>query len=107
MELLLYPTQTQFKAPEVIKTPISKQSVETWNPQAPIEQALNAIFSAQKEENKTTRTRRILGETARMLSDEQIECINAEFQFLIDSWLDEFEKNIFNGMTLKEILNEG
>ena len=36
------------------------------------------------------------------MSDEQVPCIATEFQFLIDTWLDEFEKDVFNGMTLKE-----
>jgi hypothetical protein len=71
-----------------------------------IQNVLNSIFPQQSEENKITRTRRILGETAKTISDEQIECITTEFQFLIDTWLDEYEKKIFNGMTLKEVLNE-
>jgi hypothetical protein len=40
-----------------------------------------------------------------LLSDEQVEVIAGQFQFLIDSWLDEFEKEIFDGLTLKEIIN--
>jgi hypothetical protein len=77
------------------------------NPHTSIENALNSIFPQKSEENKIIRTRKNLGETAKALSDEQIECINTEFQFLIDSWLDEYEKDVFNGMTLKQVLNEG
>jgi len=51
--------------------------------------------------------RKALGETAKSLPDEQIETITTEFQFLIDSWMDDFEKEVFSGQTLKEVLNDG
>jgi len=105
MELSLYPTQPQFNTFEVFKTPIIQQPVRPINPNTSIEQVLHNIFPEKTEENKITRTRILLGETANTLSNEQIECINAEFQFLIDTWMDEFEKEIYGGMTLKEILN--
>lgn len=76
------------------------------NPQVSLENALNSIFPQQSEENKVTRTRRILWQKAETLSDEQIECVVAEFQFLIDNWLDEYEREVFKGLTLKEVLNE-
>src|SRR5579864_8808199 len=94
-------------------TPQSKEIVSiqpsrtTPNPHTLIENALNSIFPQQSEENKIIRTRKNLGETAKTLSDEQIECINTQFQFLIDSWLDEFEKDVFGGITLKEVINKG
>ncbi len=75
------------------------------NPQSSTESVINSIFPNQAEEDKITRTRRYLGETAKILSDEQIERTTTEFQFLIDSWLDEYEKEIFSGKTLKEVLN--
>lgn len=85
--------------------PPKKPSYES-NQHTVITSALGAIFPTQTEENKVTKTRRILGETARALSDEHIETIITQFQFLIDSWLDEFEHDIFGGMTLKEVVNE-
>lgn len=93
--------------PPVKENPINESHAYSPNPQAVIENALNNIFPQQSEENKITRTRRILGQTAQTLTDRQIETIVVEFQFLIDSWLDEFERHVFNGMTLKEMLNEG
>lgn len=99
IELPLYPTQE----PNLKFTP---QEIPDTNPLAPFENVLNSIFPGQTEENKIIKTRRILGETASSLSDEQIQCIVSEFQFLIDSWLDEYERNVFKGMTLKEVLNE-
>ena len=85
--------------------PPKKPSIES-NPHSALTNALSSIFPTQTEETKVSKTRRILGETARALSDEQIETIVTQFQFLVDSWLDEFEKDDFNGLTLKEVVSE-
>lgn len=100
IELPLYPT-VQEPTPKFI----AKEIPDT-NPLASFENVLNSIFPGQSEENKIIKIRRILGETAISLSDEQIQCIVSEFQFLIESWLDEYERNVFSGITLKEVLNE-
>lgn len=78
-----------------------------FSPQQSVETAINNIFPLASEENKTLRMRKALGETAKLLPDEQIETITTEFQFLIDSWMDDFEKEVFSGQTLKEVLNDG
>lgn len=80
---------------------------ESYNPQQSIETAINHIFPLQSEENKTLRMRKALGESAKSLSNERIETITTQFQFLIESWMDEFEKEVFSGLTLKEVLNDG
>ena len=68
-----------------------------------LDHAINNILNP--EDSRTIHLRRSLGETSQLLSDEQVEVIAGQFQFLIDSWLDEFEKEIFDGLTLKEIIN--
>jgi hypothetical protein len=75
------------------------------NPQTNLESVLNSIFPQQQEENNITRTKSHLGNATRNFSDEQVQIIITEFQFLIDSWLDEYEKEVFKGITLKEVLN--
>lgn len=80
--------------------------VQAIKPLEPLENALRDVFPQSTEENSVIRTRRILGATAKTLSDEQILCVVTEFQFLINAWLDEFEQEVFNGLTLKEVLNE-
>ncbi len=80
---------------------------ESTNPQIPLENALNSLFPTQTEESKILKTRKNLGETAKTLSDPQVETLITEFQFLIDTWLDEYEREICSGMTLKEVLNAG
>ena len=76
------------------------------NPRTNLENILTSIFPQQQEENNIIRTKSHLGEAARNFSDEQIQIIITEFQFLINTWLDEYEKKVFKGMTLKEVLNE-
>lgn len=69
-----------------------------------LDEALSSIFPQQSEENRILKTRRLLGTTANALSDQEIESIIAEFEYLIDRWLDEFEMSLFNGMTLGQLL---
>ena len=52
------------------------------------------------------KAREILGKLANELSDEELKTIVTEIQFLTDSWLDEFEKSIFEGKTLNKLLIE-
>ena len=105
LELPLFPIINS--TPQVKEITHTKLSRDTPNPQQTIESVINSIFPQKEEESRIARTRKNLGEVAKTLSDEQIECINTEFQFLIDTWLDEYEKEVFNGMNLKEVLNEG
>ena len=76
------------------------------SPQLQLENALSAIFPQPTEENQIISARRKLGETAKTLTDEQIECMVTDFQYLIDTWLDEFECEVFGGKTLKNLLGE-
>ncbi len=75
-------------------------------PLSSIQNVIEKIIPKQSEEHKFAKTRQTLGETSRSFSNEQIETITSEFQFLIDTWLDEYERNVFKGLTLKEVLNE-
>ncbi len=45
-------------------------------------------------------------EIAQEVSPEQLKNIITEVQFLTESWLDEFERQIFKGLTLQELLHE-
>jgi len=50
--------------------------------------------------------RKVLGQRARGLSDHQVEDIIAQFQCLADGWLDSFERSIFKGKIVKELLTK-
>ncbi len=74
------------------------------NPYKSLENLLNNLLPDSKEENKINKARRILGERAKDLSDQQIETFVTELQYLADCWLDVFERQAFNGQTLQEVL---
>ena len=71
------------------------------------ESALNNIFPTKQEETRVQRARLIMGDDVKDLSDEDLEVFLTEFQYLIDCWLDEYEKQVFNNKTLREIMKEG
>lgn len=66
---------------------------------------LNQLLNNQDQKENTIREARdILDESARNLTDTQVLDLVNEVQFLVESWLDEFERNTFNGNTLDELL---
>lgn len=74
------------------------------NPQGTYDQ-LNQLFNEQDQQKKAVQeAREILGESALDLTDEQVYDLVNEIQFLVDSWLEEFERKTFDGKTLKELL---
>ncbi len=72
-----------------------------------LEATLKHIFPERPEENKLQQARRILGEIANDMPDEELETYITEFQYLIDCWMDSFEKQLFDNKTLKQLLREG
>ena len=72
-----------------------------------VEEKLNEIFPEQQyEEKNIKRTKEILGEIADEFTYEELRGVIAEVQYLVASWLDGFERGIFNGLTLRELLHE-
>ena len=67
---------------------------------------LNQFFNDQDKDQKTVlETREVLGDSAKELTDEEVYNLTSEVQFLIDTWLEEFERKIFDGRTLTEMLH--
>jgi len=107
LTLPLYPTlEPKYKTTPISQS-ITPKTPDLFNPLVSLENTLNSILPTQTEETNAIKTRKQLGETAKALSDEQIECIATEFQFLANTWLDEYERDVFDGKTLKEVLHEG
>lgn len=63
------------------------------------------LLGSDIQQLKAAKSRQILGETAKDIPDEQLEMFVAQFEYLISCWLDSFEKQLFEGKTLKEITN--
>lgn len=71
------------------------------------ESTLNNIFPSKQEETQVQKARLIMGDDVKNLSDEDLGVFLTEFQYLIDCWLDEYEKQVFNNKTLSELMKEG
>lgn len=80
-------------------------SGSSFNPQGTYDQ-LNQLFNDQNKQQKDIQeAREILGESAKDLADSQVYDLVNEIQFLVDSWLEEYERKVFDGKTLNELLN--
>ena len=67
---------------------------------------LNQYLTEQEKEQKTIlEARDILGSSAENLTDEQIINLVNEVQYLVDTWLEEFERKVYCGTTLNELLH--
>lgn len=94
---------------EVLESNPSIQNMPSKFPDSPksVTKSLNEMFPEQGYQEKTIqKTKEVLGVLAKDLSEENLRDIASEIQFLADSWLDDFEMEIFNGLTLNELLHE-
>jgi hypothetical protein len=80
-----------------------KQSLE----QTPsFNQALNNLFPEQLYDDKEIqKAKEILGSITAELTPQQLEVVVAEVKYLAETWLDDFEREVFQGQTLKELLH--
>lgn len=79
------------------------------SPQKPVKslkESLDNIFPEQEYDKKFQKAKEILGGLTRDLSTQQMKDVVAEVQYLVSTWLDDFEREIFKGKTLKELLHE-
>lgn len=77
------------------------------NSQANLESVLRQAFPTQQEETRLQLVRRIMGETVLSIPDEELEVYLTEIRFLLDAWMNEFERELFNNKTLQQVLMEG
>ncbi len=66
-----------------------------------LQQSVNATDEEVQE------AKRVLGELASEIPEEDLKNTVTEIHFLAESWLDEFERRAFGGKTLQELLDEG
>lgn len=72
-----------------------------------LNRTLSSFVSQSDKESRVEKSRRILGEVASGLSDNDLQIFITEIQYLISSWFDNYEQQIFKGQTLRQILNGG
>lgn len=70
-------------------------------------QAIQEMFPEQEREEKNIQlAKKSLGTLATQFSPEELKSVINEVEFLTETWLDEFERSIFKGLTLQELLHE-
>lgn len=70
-------------------------------------QSLDDLFPEQQYEEKDLKeAKELLGKLAREYTTEDLRGAIIEIQYLAQAWLDDFERSIFKGLTLKEVLHE-
>jgi hypothetical protein len=71
------------------------------------EQSLNNLFPEQKYSDKRIKQAKdALGLLAFEFSESELNNMVLEVESLTESWLDEFERQTFDGLTLQELLHE-
>ncbi|KKT54203.1 hypothetical protein A2208_02295 [Candidatus Woesebacteria bacterium RIFOXYA1_FULL_43_16] len=69
--------------------------------------SIQDLFPEQEYEEKSIQlAKKALGSLSTEFSAEQLKTVITEVEFLTESWLDEFERQIFKGSTLQELLHE-
>ena len=64
---------------------------------------LDKIYVSEVE---LAEAREKLGDLVKDMTDEQLRNQVASMKYLSESWLDDFEKSIFDGKTLNEVISE-
>jgi hypothetical protein len=95
---------------EVLNT-VTQKLPDKARPSKPLSQSINEslenLFPEQTYDGKNIqKAKGILGDLAKSLTTEQLKDAIVEIQFLAESWLDDFEREIFKGITLRELLHE-
>jgi hypothetical protein len=104
-EMVNQQRRVNFNSPAPFETPVFGSRIEDYK--TGLEITLQSIFPTKQDESKLQKARRILGDIAIDIPDTELESNIAEFQYLVNSWLDEYEKQVFDNKTLREILREG
>lgn len=69
--------------------------------------SLDELFPEQQyDERNVQKAKEILGPLADQFTTDELKDVVSEVQYLVASWLDDFERDIFGGLTLKEVLHE-
>lgn len=83
---------------------ISSKTKET---QVSVRESLDILFPEQQyDEKNIKKAKEILGVIADEFSPVQFRDVVTEIHYLVESWLDDFEREIFDGLTLRELLHE-
>lgn len=92
---------------EEVPPKLPDQQTQAKNNSQIIKHSLDELFPEQQyDEKNIKKAKEILGDLENEFTDIQLRSIVAEIQYLAESWLDNYEREIFDGLTLKELLHE-
>lgn len=67
--------------------------------------ALSKLFPENNvEEREIIKMKELLGAKGKGLTTDQIQDLMIKIKYLVNSWIDDFEKEIYDGMTLNQLL---
>ncbi len=91
---------------EIPQITVREDHLDTYSVSPSITQSLDTLFPEQKFDKSIQKSKEILGPLTDNFTPEQLQDLVMEMQFLIDSWLDDYERQLFDGKTLRELLHE-
>jgi len=108
-QMVLNPMKTGFNSPETLDEPVVESAIdnEIYNRRKAFESTFDNLFHTDKEESQVQKARAILGDSVANVPDEELLVYLTEFQYLLDEWLDIYEKQLFKGKTLQQLEREG
>lgn len=72
-----------------------------------LKRSLDSLFPEQQYKDKDIqKANEILGKTSEVIGEDCMKDVLTEIQFLASTWLDNFERELFDGLTLQELLHE-
>ena len=104
-------TEDKFIPPliQILEEATPGHSQEDISPKKPViilKESLDNIFPEQEYDKRLQKAKEVLRALTSELSTQQLRDVVSEVQYLVSSWLDDFEREIFKGKTLKELLHE-
>ena len=85
---------------------LTEEPKEEESPKSLAESLDNLFPEQQLEEKEIKQAKEVLGKLADDFGPEQLKNIVVEIKYLAESWLDDFERRIFKGQTLRELLHD-
>lgn len=84
-----------------------QEYIQPSNSPKSIKKSLDQLFPEQQYDDKDIqKAREILSSLPNEFTTSELRDIISEIKFLVSSWLDDFERETFGGLTLSELLHE-
>ena len=109
MSLELAHIKQQYTRQEVVIpfVQVFDQSALKFKQNLTITESLDVMFPEQKRQDKDVlKAKEALGELAKEFTELELKEVITDVDFMVESWLDDFERELFKGKTMQELLHE-